>query len=307
MVTRAEILRGALGVERAILEAMNLIPPIVTGTSVNVNIAAASNISAALDYDWIRLYPSVACRVTFGVGVTADAKGMFMAAGVPETFRFKPGHQIAVIRTAGDGTLEIKGIKSTQSPSIVHDSGNLSFPENQAVGTLATVFSVAGINGVFDWTLTDESGKFGILTDSTGVATVTLELLQAFDYETQSSFPLLLTADNGVDAPVSLSLEITVTDIGIPVNTVAPAITGTTESGETLTCSNGTWTNAVSYTKQWYTDDGEEATPIDGATGNTYDLVVGDEGLSIFCEVTATNAEGEAVAESNTVGPITAP
>jgi hypothetical protein len=86
------------------------------------------------------------------------------------------------------------------------------------------------------------------------------------------------------------------------VNTVAPAVTGTTTEGQTLTTTNGTWTpTPASYTYQWV----RGSTPISGATASTYALVDADGDQNIFCVVTASNGSGgTTTANSNTVGPI---
>lgn len=90
-----------------------------------------------------------------------------------------------------------------------------------------------------------------------------------------------------------------------PVNTVAPAITGTPETGSTLTCSNGTWTGdaTISFTFQWK----RGGVNISGETANTYLLDVADEGANITCSVTGTNGAGNATAASNTVVPSAPP
>ena len=82
-----------------------------------------------------------------------------------------------------------------------------------------------------------------------------------------------------------------------PANTVAPAITGTPQEGQTLTASNGTWTGTtpISYTYAW----------SDGATGATDTLTSADVGKSLTVEVTATNSAGQSSATSASVGPVT--
>lgn len=87
-----------------------------------------------------------------------------------------------------------------------------------------------------------------------------------------------------------------------PVNTVAPAITGTAQEGQTLTCSTGTWSGSPTYTYQWKRNGNN----IGSATNSTYTLVTADVGQSIKCTVTATNFSGSANADSNTVVPISA-
>lgn len=71
-----------------------------------------------------------------------------------------------------------------------------------------------------------------------------------------------------------------------PINSVLPAITGTPTQGQTLTVSNGTWTNSPTYARQWK----RAGEPITGATATTYNLVADDAGSVITCTVTATNA-----------------
>lgn len=87
-----------------------------------------------------------------------------------------------------------------------------------------------------------------------------------------------------------------------PVNSVAPAITGTTTEGSTLTVSNGTWTGTatITYTRQWY----RNGSPISAATGSTYELVGADVGTTITAIVTASNTYGLVQAAASGVGPI---
>ena len=82
-----------------------------------------------------------------------------------------------------------------------------------------------------------------------------------------------------------------------PVNTVAPALSGDFFVGQTLTCSTGSWTGfpAPTYTYQWR----NAGVDIGGATSSTYVLQASDDGDSITCNVTATNASGSASQVSN--------
>lgn len=88
----------------------------------------------------------------------------------------------------------------------------------------------------------------------------------------------------------------------LPSNSVAPAITGTAQEGQTLTCSTGTWSGSPTYTYQWKRNGNN----ITSATNSTYTLVTADVGQNILCTVTATNFVGSSTADSNTVVPISA-
>lgn len=87
-----------------------------------------------------------------------------------------------------------------------------------------------------------------------------------------------------------------------PVNSVLPAITGTLAVGQTVTVSNGTWSNTpTSYAYQWY--DG--AIAISGATASTYVIQSGDAGLVLGANVTASNGAGSATATATGGGTVT--
>jgi hypothetical protein len=91
-----------------------------------------------------------------------------------------------------------------------------------------------------------------------------------------------------------------------PVNTVAPAVTGTATVGQTLSTTNGTWTGAPAptFTYQWQ----RVTTNISGATSSTYTLVAADAGNTIRCVVTATNtiAPSGVSANSNSTASVAA-
>jgi hypothetical protein len=84
-----------------------------------------------------------------------------------------------------------------------------------------------------------------------------------------------------------------------PANISLPVVTGTPTTGQTLTCTVGSWANADSTTFQWL----RNGAAIVGATDDQYVLVVADEGTTVRCRVTATNESGSVSVESNAVNP----
>ena len=83
-----------------------------------------------------------------------------------------------------------------------------------------------------------------------------------------------------------------------PVNTVAPALSGTPNFGQSLSVSNGTWTNSpTNYAYQW----NRGGVAIAGETASTHTVATADVGATITCTVTAINAAGSASANSNSV------
>jgi hypothetical protein len=95
--------------------------------------------------------------------------------------------------------------------------------------------------------------------------------------------------------------------IAPPVNTVAPAVTGTEANGKTLTSTSGTWSGSPTCAYQWYTNTAASTsggTAITGATSSTFVLTDSQDDLYVYCVVTATNEEGSDSEPSNVVGPI---
>lgn len=87
-----------------------------------------------------------------------------------------------------------------------------------------------------------------------------------------------------------------------PVNTAAPTISGTPKVGQTLTASNGTWSNSpTAYTYQWLrcNTSGASCVSVANGTQKTYTLVGADAGHQMRVRVTASNADGNANAESD--------
>ncbi len=84
-----------------------------------------------------------------------------------------------------------------------------------------------------------------------------------------------------------------------PANTAAPTLSGPSpvRAGDTLTCSQGTWSDATTYTYAWTLDgatiaDESSATHITGAN---------DAGHSVACSVTATGPGGSVAVASTPV------
>jgi hypothetical protein len=93
-----------------------------------------------------------------------------------------------------------------------------------------------------------------------------------------------------------------------PANTTAPAISGTAKVGQTLTVSNGTWSNSpTNYAYQWQRcTSSTSCTDITGATQQTYVVRTADAGRTLRAVVTASNADGKSTANSNQTATVAA-
>ena len=86
-----------------------------------------------------------------------------------------------------------------------------------------------------------------------------------------------------------------------PVNSAAPTISGTAKVGNTLTVSNGTWSNSpTTYTYQWQRcSSATSCTDIANGVGQTYVVRQADGGFRLRAQVNALNADGKGTATSD--------
>ncbi|HWU20377.1 MAG TPA: S8 family serine peptidase [Nocardioides sp.] len=95
-----------------------------------------------------------------------------------------------------------------------------------------------------------------------------------------------------------------------PAPLTAPTVSGSAQSGQTLTTTAGTWSNSpTSYAYRWQRCDGTGAacSEVTGATASTYLLSSADVGATMRAVVTATNAGGSASAVSAPTAVVAAP
>jgi hypothetical protein len=94
-----------------------------------------------------------------------------------------------------------------------------------------------------------------------------------------------------------------------PANISAPTISGTSQSGQTLTASTGSWSNTpTSYAYQWSRCDstGANCASVSGATASTYALGSADVGSTIRVAVAASNSGGSGTATSSATAAVEA-
>ena len=95
----------------------------------------------------------------------------------------------------------------------------------------------------------------------------------------------------------------------MPVNTVAPVVSGVATRGSALTASTGTWTNPGSaYAHQWQRSGSTSGSWVNiaGATGSTYTPTTTDEGTQLRVQVTTATQWGLATASSAATGKVQA-
>ena len=196
-------------------------------------------------------------------------------------------------------------------------SNAMDIPSSIPTNTVAPVISGTQLVGstlsctTGTWTNTPTSYAYQWKRNGTNIlsATSSTYLLTVTDGGTSVTCAVTASNLSGASTPaISNSLAIP----GIPVNSVAPVISGVATVGNTLTCTTGTWSNTpTAYNYQWK----RSGIAVSGATNNTYLLTAPDDGISITCTVIADNSAGASLpATSNalvigsgggtTVGPI---
>ena len=153
-----------------------------------------------------------------------------------------------------------------------------------------TVFS-------YQWQHCDEAASS--CADIPGATGSTYQLTDA---EASTNVRVAVTARNGAGFATAVSaLTPLVSGVGAPTNTALPAISGTAQSGQTLTATTGTWSGApTSFNFQWQrcSAAGTACVAIAGATSGSYQLGSGDVGSTVRVAVTATNGFGSTTAVS---------
>jgi subtilisin family serine protease len=96
------------------------------------------------------------------------------------------------------------------------------------------------------------------------------------------------------------------TAVAPPVNTALPVISGTAQSGQTLSSSTGSWQNSpTGYSYQWARCN-PTCTAIGGATAASYQATNTDVGTKLQVTVTASNAGGSTPATSGQTATVQA-
>jgi hypothetical protein len=125
-----------------------------------------------------------------------------------------------------------------------------------------------------------------------------------------STFRLAVTVKNGLGSATAfspLSAPVGTATAAAPANTALPVVSGTAQTGQTLTASTGTWSGSpTGYAYQWQRCT-TSCAAISGATAPSYAVQSGDGGSTLRVAVTATNSGGSATATSAATAVVAAP
>jgi len=148
----------------------------------------------------------------------------------------------------------------------------------------------------YQWKRCDTNGANCVAIASATASTYTLVAADA-----GSRIVVSITASNAFGSATASSTATAVVTGLPPVNTAVPVVSGAATQGQTLSTTNGSWSNSpTSFAYQWKRCDtnGANCAAIASATASTYTLVAADVGSRVVSSVTATNASGSATASS---------
>ncbi len=197
-----------------------------------------------------------------------------------------------VVVSGGGGGSTVPG--NTAAPAV---SGTTT--QGQVLSTTNGSWTGSPTGYTYAWQDCDSSGNSCTNISNATSSTYTLQASDVGD-----TIRSVVAATNaGGSASASSAQTAMIAPVPPPVNTALPQISGTTTEGQTLTTSNGSWSNSpTSYTYQWQDCDssGGNCTNISGATSGSYTLASGDVNHTIRAVVTAANSGGSASASSQT-------
>lgn len=199
---------------------------------------------------------------------------------------------------AGGVALSQAAPVNTAPPTI---SGNEV--KGETLTTTTGSWSGGGITYTYKWLRCDSNGAN---CAAIGGATGQTYVLGSSDVGKRLRSEVTATNTDGTSAALSEATDVVV-EVGKPVNTKEPSISGDAVEGSQLTTSNGEWTGSPNdYDYRWVrcgTDggnpSGSNCDTIGGASANKYTLTSSDVGRRIRAQVTAQNSAGDTTVATN--------
>lgn len=209
---------------------------------------------------------------------------------------------LLVLASAAAGATHVKMVVKTLAPANgTTVSGAVTWQVSVSGGTASRV--VFAIDGTATETQTSSPYYYGGTTN--GFDTLTLA---------NGSHTLSATAYPTSGRAVNTSVTVTVQNGTVavtPSSSAPPVVSGTSQVGQALTSSAGSWngTTPMTFAYQWLRCDssGANCAAISGATTASYSLATADASSTIRSLVTAKNAAGSASSESGPTPAITSP
>jgi hypothetical protein len=181
--------------------------------------------------------------------------------------------------------------------------------EGQTLTATTGTWANSPTSFTFQWLRCPASGGQPDGSDCAPIAFATSSAYTLSSSDVGFTIRVRVTATNadGSASAASNATNIVAAALSAPANTGQPQISGTPLQGQTLTATNGTWTNnPTTFAYQWLhcpqsggQPNGSDCPRIGGATNNNLILQARDVGFRIRVRVTASNAAGSTDATSS--------
>ena len=279
---------------------VNSVLPIISGTvKRGVPLAVNSGTwspSGSFSFRWQRDEGDGFADITGATGTsytpTVDDLGFPLRVVVTATNAFGS----ATVTTAATGNVATDLPHNVGAPGIA-GTAKRTLTLTASAGT----WTPAGATFAYQWQR-DEGDGF---EDIAGATAASYVLVTA---DVDATIRVVVTATNVDGSTTAASAPTTTVVAATPGNRVAPALTGGSRVGDTLTATDGAWSPAAeSFAYQWQRRAGGAYADIAGATAKTYTLVAADAGATVRVAVTATNDDGTGVGYSAATATVVAP
>jgi hypothetical protein len=286
----------------------NTVPPALSGNTVQGETLTAAPGS------WSG-YPTPTLTYQWNRCDTTGANCVPIAEATASTYTLTPADTdntltVTVTATNSTGTIQASSPASTliASPPANTTLPTLSGNTSQGETLTASPGSWSGYptpNLTYQWNRCDAVG-----VTCEAIPGATSPTYVALSADIGNTLTVTVTATNLLGASEATSAA-SAPIAAPPSNTTAPAISGNTSQGETLTASPGSWSGypTPNLTYQWNRcgTTGANCVPIAEATASTYTLTPADTGNTLTVTVTATNLLGASEATSAASAPTAAP
>ena len=233
------------------------------------------------------------------------------------TYKLTPadvGSTVRITVTASNSAGSSAPVTSTQAVLIrTSIPVNITLPASS--GTAQSGQSLKATTGewtesptayTYQWQRCDSAGA-----NCASISGATAQTYTAVAADVGSTLRAAVTASNsaGPSVPAS-SAQTPLVKPSIPVEEALPTITGTAQSGQSLTASTGSWTESpTGFAYQWQRCDakGANCSAISGATAQTYLIGSLDVGSTLRVTVTASNSAGPSAPATSEQGAFVLP
>ncbi len=268
---------------------VNTVAPVVSGQSlqgqtVSVSTGTWSPTPTLYSYQWQRstdggsTWANISGAISSSYTVAAGDLSARVRAVVSATNSYGTTPAATTAVTIGSGAPA-----ATTGPTV---SGHAS--QGQILSAVST-WNPSGASYSYQWQSSSDNGA--TWTDLTGATSSTYTLTAS---ELGHLVRVAVTAVNAYGTATAPSPGVGPVLNNAPINSVAPALTGTPQRTGVLSTTAGSWSGLGDIiTYQWQrSPDGTTWTSINGAIASSYTAQFADEGDAVRAVVTATNASG---------------